>query len=553
MRDATDLTHSSPIDGSPVTKVQYSFEWNMLADFENPTDAIKANIKKLSKDYAKNYQSINENDGQSWMNMFFFREYMIRLGSWTTAMNNLFKAELQILNAKTIDDIKDITVTMNGEEVKVFDWSNWEDGTFESVYTLKSQYAGFTQAYNDYKNETMKEINQAHERIRPYTIYKTSYHVLWPSIVHGTNLSQMHHFMLKNKVDVIHMNSANKSGAIDAKAVFKSRQAELNPEQALVAEHGFNFYDSTGHFNDTVFNDDLGRQLLDGISTTAFVNSMKDQVKIGNKEKDEIKGSTQSLKILLSNLIVNGKERFEGASDMANEYKQVIKQLVDTSIAELTEELGATTEGVQKLDSLVRVIKQAAEDRSSAVNIVEAIEGFLSDPFIESLPNKSKIENIFFSIITNNVISFNRPGNAYPQVAATGFEKLGGRVVEEGMSISASDELSFYETTIDENGNITSVKPAELIIPLPKAWIGEILKRAKTNNVVEALQWVNAKLANGTLDVTVKGLRIPNQQLSSNDIFRIKQFAMPTNSNFVVVPSGIVIKVGADSSLKFAH
>lgn len=547
-KDAVELTEASPIDGEMITKMQYNFEWNMLQDFENPSQEVKTNIKNLSKEYASNYAKINENDGQSWMNMFFFREYMIRLGNWSQAMENLFKAELQILNARTFEDIANITVKMNGEDVKVFDWKNWDKQWFESVHTLKSQYAGFTQAYTDYRNETLQSIDELQNRIRPYTIYKTSYHVLWPSIIHGTNLSQMHHFMLKNKVDVLHMNSANKSGAIDPKAVFQSRINDLNESQRLVAEKGLNFYDVDGNFNNGVFEGDTGKQLLEGVTTVAHVNSLKDQVKIGNKEKDEIKGSTQSLKILLSNLIVNGKERFPGAADIAIRYKSVINELVSRSIADLMDELGADNEGIKEFSSLVDVIKRAAEDRSSPVNIIEAIEGFLMNPKIESLPNKNKIENIFYSIITNNVISFNRPGNSYPQVAPTGFEGVGERFVKSDLSISSDNEVGFYTTEKDENGNIVKVNAAELILPIPRAWLPEVLKRAKTNNIVEALLWVNNQLATGKLQLTVKGLRIPNQQLSSNDIFKIKKFTLPTNSNFVVVPSGIVTKVGADST-----
>jgi hypothetical protein len=548
MKDATELTEASPIDGSMISKVQYLFEWNALKDLGEVDDDAKKAIRKSSVDYMSNYQKINENDGQSYMNMFFFREYMMRLGSWSQPMENLFRAELKILKAKDFSEIKDLTISIGGEEVKIFDQDVWDNGWFESVHTLKSQYAGPTQAFTDYKNEINKDLS---ERVFPYTIYKTSYHVLWPSTVLGTNLSQMHFFMLKNKMDVIHMNSANKSGAIDAKAVFNSRFDELNEDQKTVAKHGLNFYDQYGHFNDFVFEGELGKQLLDASTSVADVTYLKDQVKIGNHEKDEIKGSTQSLKILLSNLMNNGVERFEGAENLINEYKTVINNIVKKSVDELLVELGSNIEGVQKLESLVSTIKRSAEDRSSPINIIEAIEGFLHDPYIESLPNKNKLENIFYSIITNNVVSFNRPGNSYPQVASTGFEKVGGREVGANMSISSSDELAFYSIETDENGNIVKVNPAEVIIPLPKEWIPSVLKAAKTNNIVEAIEWINERIANGRLntEITFKGLRIPNQQLSSNDIFKVKRFNLPTNVNYAVVPTALVTKVGSDSIL----
>ena len=542
LEDATELTTASPLDGQMISKVQYGFEWNMMNDLKDQlTDDLKKSIRKLAENYTVNYRNMNENDGQSWMNMFFFREYMMRLGNWSQAMENVFRVELKVLSARSLKDLKDIKITIDGVEYNAFDNSLWDNGWLDSVNTLKSQYAGPTQAYNEYKAQVQKDIS---ERIFPYTIYKTSYHVLWPSAIIGTNLSQMQAFMLKNKIDVIHMNSANKSGSIEAKSVFKKYNDQLNDDQKKVSENGLDFYDSYGHFNDFVFEEDFGKQLLDEITSVADVTYLKDQVKIGNHEKTEIKGSTQSLKIMLSNLFNNGEERFEGASKILSDYKKVVAQLVNHSVNDLLKEIG--DESQDALKKLVKVIKQAADDRSSPVNIIEAIEGFLSDPYIETLPNKSKLENIFYSIITNNVISFNRPGNAYPQVAATGWENVGEREIKND-TINESKVVNFYSFDINENGDIVKVNPAEIIIPLPKAWIPSVLKAAKTNNLVEAIQWINDRLEKGSTEIIVKGLRIPNQQLSSNDIFKIKKFNLPTNVNYVVVPSGIVTKVGADS------
>ena len=536
----------SPIDGRPVSQAVFLFEKNMILDGVEPSKA-----KELAEAYASNYKQVNENDGQSWMNMFFFREYMMRLGQWSREMENLFLAEIKILNAKSYADIRDITIEIDGEQVKVFDWTNWKNGTFEPVHTLKSQYAGFSQSYIEYKNKLNGEIKEMQKRIRPYTIYKTSFHVLWPSTIHGTNLAQMHHFMLTKGIDAIVMASANKTGGIDVQQVFKQRYDELNEDQKQIADNGFNFYDQHGHFNDYAFEGDLGNELLEHSLAVANINSLKDQVRIGNHEKDEIRGSTQSLKILLSNLIVNGQARFDGAQELVDEYRNVITRLVDKNVNALKEEFGYKDGVVHKLEELVKAIKVSAEERSSPVNIIEAIEGFLHDPFIETLPNKTKMENIFYSIITNNAIVFNRPGNSYPQVAATGFEPLGSRQItnSSGMKISTQSDLKFYSIETDDAGNITKVNPAEIIIPIPQAWIPSILKRYKTTNIVEAVEMLNDDISRGVVDtdVTFKGLRIPNQQLSSNDIVKVKKFALPTNNNFVVVPSEIVTKVGADS------
>jgi len=549
-KDATEQTHESPLDKSKISKIQYVFEWNQLKDLEDSgvtiTDEVKKNIRKLSQTYVKNYQSINENDGQSWVNMFFYREYMVRNTLWTDQMNNLFKIELKILNAKSLDEVKDLTIEVDGEQIKVFDWSNWTDTSeslklFESVHTLKPQYAGFTDTYINYRNRIGEPLKDLDQQVRPYTIFKTSYHALWPSVVIGTNLQQAHHFMLKNKVDVLHMGSANKTGAIDMKKVFESRKDQLNDKQKKVINDGFTFYDEDGYFNDSIFDDDIGADLLSESKSIGFFDSMKDQVKIGAKEKKQIKGSTQSLKNLLSNMYVNGKPRFEGADVLVRNYKNVVNRLVNKAVQELKRELDVDNKDViQNLNALVKTVKQAAEDRSSPINIIEAIEGFLFNPVIETLPNKSKIENILFSIITNNAVSFNRPGNAYPLVAATGFEALGSR-----KDRSTGNYVRFYDIQTDAKG-IKNIKPAEIVIPLPKEWIPLVLEKTNTTNIIEAIQIVNQQIKDGTLELTVKGLRIPNQSLSSNDMFVIKEFKIPTNVAYAIAPSEIVTKVGSD-------
>lgn len=542
---SSENTHISPVDGREVSQAVYLFEKNMILDGVNPEIA-----KKLSEEYAQNYNKVNENDGQSWMNMFFFREYMMRLGQWSREMENLFLAEIKILKAKDINELKNITIEIDGKEISVFDWNNWKEGMFESVHTLKSQYAGFSQSYIEYRDSLNGEVKDFNEKIRPYTIYKTSYHVLWPSTIFGTNLAQLHFFMLTHKIDTVPMMSANKSGGIDVQEVFKQRYNELNDDQKKVADHGFNFYDQYGHFNDFVFQDSLGRELLDHSLTIANINSLKDQVKIGNHEKSEIRGSTQSLKILLSNLMQNGTPRFDGADDLIRRYKEVVSKLVIDNVNKLREELTLNEDGIERFDKFVDVIKKAAEERFSPVNIIESIEGFMADPFIETLPNKTKMENIFYSIVTNNAIVFNRPGNSYPQVAPTGFEAIGDRTITDPskMKILTQSDLKFYSIETDKDGNITKVNPAEIMMPIPKEWIPTILKKYKTSNIVEAINYLNDDIERGKVDtdITFKGVRIPNQQLSSNDIVKVKKFLLPTNSNFVVVPSELVVKTGSD-------
>lgn len=73
------------------------------------------------------------------------------------------------------------------------------------------------------------------------------------------------------------------------------------------------------------------------------------------------------------------------------------------------------------------------------------------------------------------------------------------------------------------------------------------MKWDKTNNLIDAINKLNNEIQVRPDDFQVKGLRIPNQQLSSNDWFQIKKFNLPTMQNYVITPTEIVVKVGSDS------
>jgi len=182
---------------------------------------------------------------------------------------------------------------------------------------------------------------------------------------------------------------------------------------------------------------------------------------------------------------------------------------------------------------------------NSADNVKNSIINFFEDisKGLETVPLKNKIENVLYSLITNNIISFDRPGTSLPQAASTGYEPFGSRQID----IANNDAVKFYSFDLDENGDVAKVNPAEVIIPLPMDWIKPLMKWAKTNNLIDAINKLNNEIQVRPDDFQVKGLRIPNQQLSSNDWFQIKKFNLPTMQNYVITPTEIVVKVGSDS------
>lgn len=533
------------------TIIGATIEFGFLQDFPNPSDEQKEFIKREIKSAENSYSKINENDGQSYMTLSAFKNYMIRFGTWTDEMDVSYQIEMALLKYKSLEDAKNMEITITGSNKyngMTFRPFVLENGNFkkrtvdgkklnlEALHTLKVQYAGPSQQEIYAKGK--QELNYSF-----FTVFKTSNHLLQPSAIMGTNLQSMNYTMLKNNVQVMHMGSANKVGGVDPKLAALQIQSD-NPSVVNIQQNGLTFYKGS-KFNQEDFL--VATDPINGFGNTIFDwEYYKDQVKIGNKEKGEIPGSTQSLKILLSNLLVNGQERFNGALDIVKRYSEIVDQMV-------LENRNSFLEEVTSIEKLKEVVMSSSQVQDAPDNLKNTIENFFKSPEtgLETLTVRQKIENVLYSLVTSNVIDFNRAGTSLPQAASTGYEEYNTRQTI-GDKIQ-SQYLDFYEPVFDENGNVTKVKPAEIIIPLPTKWIPGLMKTARTNNLVDAINWLNKQVE---LDKSVegdkfivKGLRIPNQQLGSNDLFRIKKFTLPTIQSYVIVPSEIVTKVGSD--LKF--
>ena len=545
--------------------------------------------KQQAKKYTDKYRSMNENDGMSYISIFTWKEFEIRSGSWPSAKENTFQLELAALKLRdpselaTLEvyyDVANNKVSATPKEgyiiIKPFDLSgtrqdiidyakanninlgkfninNWFNDTFSPAAMLKPQYTG--PVYRDIHNREVFDIAGR----------KTAYGVLMPSMILGTNLQKMNAGMITNNVDIIHMSSAAKYGYHEPKLLLKGSGSRIETE-------GNPMYFSDGTFNTEMF------ERAETLTSYLEVKYMKNQLAVANKAKTEIKNSTQSAKIIIGNILENGiprdikpdeasiktflnanetsKRKMSPLYKLMKEYSETLNTLIENNIQKLLDELNVAKQAntdiytIRAFDNLIRVLRESAESRGSSVAVLEAIEKFGEERIIELLPNKSRVENILFSIISNRIIRFKRPGDAKPQFAVTGFES--------GNRSFNSSALKFYEPEFDEAGNITKVNPAEIMMPLPRKMIPKLVNKYKAKLEAEgkSREEIVDKVLNianlmklyeeDTDKIIVKGLRIPNQQMSSNDVFVIKKFLPPTKEAYVVVPSEIVVKAGSD-------
>lgn len=559
----------SPITLQPTSTLRFIHESGLIKDLKPfllgkgyTEEQINKIIINRAEAYEANYKKINENDGQSHITIFAYREYEHRAGKWTKEKENNFQLQLKALTLKSKEELKDISVFVKpvldskGKllasivkayseedyiEVRPFDFNDvqsklgvdgmkWFNATFTPFTPLKGQYVG----------GVFKKIDDGNLNIPG--IRKTSYFPLSPTMIVGTNLQKLNTVMIKNGTDLHHFKSAAKIGT----------QEDIKVP----------FYNDKGDFNYDFINDNIEQA-----KTFLLVKYMKDQLKVDPKAKKEIKNSTQSAKIVLSNLMYGGypkdldeslRQLFDNSTEeekknlsdfykLISEYKSTLNSLIQQNINALKNELevvtndGGDTFVVKNFRKLIDTLIQSAEYRGSPIPVLEAIEKFSDSKIIETLSNKNKIENILFSLVTNKVINFKRPGDAKAQVAITGFEDSNRKLIDG--KLGNSEVLKFYEPVI-KNNKIVKVNPAQIALPLPQRWFKMLMDKYETTNIQEAIEKYNN--ADNTDKFLVKGLRIPNQQLSSNEILEIKTFYLPLTEAFIQAPTEIVVKSGSD-------
>jgi predicted NAD-dependent protein-ADP-ribosyltransferase YbiA (DUF1768 family) len=508
-----DPTVKSYLYGS----IKESIKKQLLIDFKG--DEAKA--EKYAIAYSKAYEGYVENDGFSYTNIFMAREFEIRSDEWNDAKQRNFDLQIQFLNSGyNLDSIKDSLEVPEGENV-----GEWLFKNYGPLTIKKPQYVG----PNDFTS------NNNEDGLNVIAGRKTAHMPLMPTSIYDTALKAVHEFMLINSIDVLHMEGASKFGA-----------KELRP-----------LYDSNGKWDlQEITENQIGRLPW---------RYMKNQVKIANEPKGYITSSTQSRKNILEGFFDKGvpkdypgtKEQWDSFSEEAKiressiyelvrEYEKIQNTIIKNSVSQLLDSLD-TTEITDKnieysVAKLKKVLVESAVGRNSPDNVIEAAEDFLNEiKYIELIPNSGKIQPILNALVTNNVLVQKRLGDMVPQAAVTGFESKPREYDEDGNMISSKDSLKFYELQPDG-----TISPAEIIIPVTPEVLEAAFVKYNTRNIIEAVQKLNEDIDRGALEVLSKGLRIPNQQFSSNDVFKIKKFLIPLMQGMAVIPSELVAKTGGD-------
>jgi len=520
-----------------------------ITHIKTELEKIYANDPESLKAYTKGFE---ESDGYSIGNIFFAAESIFRTEGITSSRLEVVKRELKALQAKSKEDMYGLyEIPEEYDTPEKID--NYMKNVIRPFTQQKYQYVGPN--YMMDREEYSKEDPST--RLGVIAKRKNSYGMLIPSLIKGTILEDLNIFMLKNGIDTIHFASASKVGAPIRPS--NSRRKFYKPlleNNKTIGFDGFN--------NETIQAGDKG--ILD-------FRYLGKQNEIAFEIKKKVTDSTQSRKNILSGIMVDGEipVDFKGTTEEWNaldavdkikqsklwsnflEYEDTYAELVYELTDELLKEYNSTEStgslSINDGAKFANLIRKSAVERGSPNNILDAITDWVDAKgglkYIESLSNYPKIQYILTSLVTNNLLILKRNGTMLAQAPSTGWE-TGNREFSNGKAVAGAF-LKFYEFTRDKDGNIIEVHPAECALPFPIEKLPGLFKKYKTKDIIKAIDLLNADIERGFIPpIIVKALRIPNQQLSSNDVLQVKKFLYPMYTQTVIVPNEIIVKTGGD-------
>jgi len=544
----------------------YKKEQKKIDKFEGNTPLEKLINYKVFKDIAP-YKKITESDGFSYLNLYEWKRVMKTWKLWTDKHDKLFEREYQVLKI-TLN--KELSIEQKEEEInKIFSTNSVDvDNYFEQheqASLLKPQYSGivYDRPFNEYLLLNPKE------RLNIYGIRKTSFMPLLPSIIFGTDLEKMHEKMLMSGTGVVFYESAAKVGSVKKDKM---------------------------HNVEDLSNMDLN-QFEDEKSTYLSYQYLKNQLYIKSEEKKSIVDSTQSRKNMIADKyhqkvpidfifknadsgksfdaikndwnLLNEDEKLLNSELHKNvqEYIKFLNIIIDRNSQLLLGELDIENLedkfedfDIKNIKKLLKLLKKQARSRNNTLDIIDAFQYMIDrgSTLFNVFPNTSKLESILTSMVTSNVIKFKRIGSDYAQVSPVMWETHNNR--RNDINQTNSKVLKFYSEDLS---------PSEVMIPAPKDLLKKLeqaLQNPKDNkeivkyyneikgdypegfNIKLLTDLLNKLIKVGYLDteVTFKGLRIPNQELSSNEVIKVKKFLLPTMSKMVVINAEMVAKTGSD-------
>lgn len=484
-------------------------------------------VSSVLREYASQYDNINEADAQGIIDLEEYRQILIRSAAWTQDLEKLFQWEIQREDNTFIDRV---TYTWDGKTHTITEADLMDSKGKRIVFNpLKPQHFG----------------PLAHNGFFP-GMYKLSVYPLIPSMtshsINGINinrrLNRLKTFMRSNNIGIVTFESASKGEVVVS-----------NDKGALKANE---LYTSEGKLN---------------VTTPVFQDTWYEywgiQVETGFTTKTEGPNGTQLAKHIMAELLsdgvyrpltINGKTGADVTKGAVDEYIRLNESRIDMGKRKLIRRFGLVEQGgryvVNKPLLLKAALKRELLKRDNPSSYVDAVD-FVVDNISRSPMgvalhvSRATLEPMLTSMANKDTIGRNRTGGAKIQAASTLFEnELNLRAIKtiidpitgKTRRVAESNDLQFYKG----NGT-TKTNSIEVYLPHMFKGLGD-----------GRIFIINGKyMLDGEKELDprlfkILGFRIPTSGLNSADSIIIKGFLPQSCGDMIVLPSDIVAKAGSD-------
>ena len=493
---------------------------------------VIASVKGLS-----GYEGYEETDGGGTIAYRAYRNFRIRANDWNreeeeqflydVEYENLVKKLDESVNSLKTAEAKDATRKRN---IKTLDKFRAKDPKVQSAYkTLKPIVSG-SKLGKDGLPSSFNNIV-----LDKYSLFPLSFKVMNEiKLSSDGNLGQnginLHNKLQKEDIDYIVFDSGRKVGA----------------------ETSHETYNKDGSFNN--------KEYVDVVNVPFSIMSL--QTEVPSKEKALVTRGSQTTKLLTLDYMESGvpidfkqlsgesegsrfdqwqaltqEERLEESKvyRMVVNNEELLNAMTDNGYDLMLDKLGLEdVDGkiiVTDFSEAANTLREEIFKREVNDNISDALTDFLesnADTVLEGTPVYQIVRNILYSVVDKNIVRPKISGSQKVQLSSAMFESVRPEFNKD-LNGYTSDVLNFYE---DKDGK----------------------------RVMEVMvgRWFNSKMSDKDLleylneteegqDI-LKGLafRIPTQAQNSIDAIKIAGFLPKEFGDNVIVPSGIVAKVGSD-------
>lgn len=459
-------------------------------------EKTESEIKTIAQEKVIPYLKTTVTDGEGFMTPDFGRTLMITTGNWTPEREDGYW--YMVLEWKKMKG-----TPLTPEEQKHFDRVDkevGERGIYWSFPKLKFQYRGPQEG---------SETNVVIEGLDKFALAW-----LWPQYQIGTKFEPILNQMMEEGYDYGKFESSTKIGTFPADDLL----SQVESGEIII---------TSGHDIDLKY--------------------MKEQVKAGEGFKNKAVLSTQARKLLISNLISNGEYLTERVKEGVTKWKEIQQTLARFNKSKLKEEI--TTDGKIDNRKLADKVKQELNKRDLPESL-QAIFLFYGTHFydrFEQALSPQLVETLIYSLLKNEVIRDKKPGEHYPQVSSTLYDRLGQR--DLNFYTYTDEEVLPAECKITLSGEfkkLLNVKEITALLPTEYEQLSNFQKLEIRRNILNQLILQEEFKTKYKRELTIYCSRIPGQGYNSMDIFMVKEFLPAWDGPIIVLPPQATKKSGTD-------